>query len=126
MNEETKEIMKKTGVLLAAGIIGGFVGGVLGNCCSHCFCHKHPPFHHGHMMPPGVPADMMREFDRAKEFDMKMHEKMMKKMDEFKKDIKNGKGEFIEEEYIIVPKEYFNRMEKNAEPADKPFMKGKK
>ena len=125
MNEETKKFMKMAGTLLIAGFIGGIAGGCL-SCCMHkCKCHHHD------MMPPApFMFDMMREHHRIHDFDAKMQEKIMKRIDEFKKDFKNGKGksEFIEEDYIVIPRSFLDEQgkKKNVEPFNGPKPDNKK
>ena len=123
MNNDTRDFMKSMGKLLIAGIIGGFIGGIFGNCFSMMFMkphHHHPCPHHVKMMKMWE-DDFSKDFEREKEFNMKMYKKMMRTIDKFKNEIKNRddmKGEFFEEEYIIIPKSLLDEVSKNP----KPFM----
>ncbi len=123
MNNDTRDFMKFAGTLVLTGIIGGFIGGIFGNYYSmvtmkphHCNCH-----HRMKMMMNDWQNDFSRDFEKEKEFDMKMRKKIMKTINEFKKDMKNNDDydkEIWEEEYIIIPKSFIDEITKNP----KPFM----
>ena len=70
-----------------------------------------------------------KDFEKEKEFNMKMRKKMMKTIEEFKNEMKNNddmKGEFFEEEYIVIPKSLIDEMRKNPEPFMGPKPNNKK
>ncbi|MCD8024234.1 MAG: hypothetical protein LUE64_01725 [Candidatus Gastranaerophilales bacterium] len=74
MNEDTKKILKITGLLFAAGVIGGFVGGLMACGCHACKCHG------PHM---GAPAPMHQQF---------------------RGQTPGGfEGKFVEEDFVVIP-----------------------
>lgn len=98
MNDNTKLFLKQAGTLILCGLIGGIIGGLIVKCCIwHCGCccnhfHvKHSHCHHGH--------HFMGKFEEGKPV--------------FEKN-------FVEENYIIVPKDLVNFIKQN-EKAPKPF-----
>ncbi len=97
MNEETKILWKQLGVIL----LGSFLGSLIGSCAFHCMhghCNHHMHIHHHKMFHGG-------------------HN--LKKFDEFfERKISPYENEFIEEEYIIIPKK---TIEKDDMEAPSPF-----
>ncbi len=98
MNEDTKNYLKHAGTLILSGLIGGIIAGLIIKCCCcccHCCCcHFFMKHHHHH----GHPFFMDKFEGRKPVFE------------------KN----FVEENYIIVPKDLINFIKQN-EKAPRPF-----
>lgn len=84
MNDETKVFSKQVAIFILSSLIGGFIGGILANSCNHYKFERHTHMH--------------------KHFNHKTDDFWSKKQN-FDDDIKDkDENFFIEEDYMIIPK----------------------
>lgn len=100
MNDETKTFLKQVAIFILSSLIGGFIGGILANSCNHYKFERHTHMH--------------------KHFNHHMNDFEFKKPN-FDNGIKPDENFFIEEDYIIIPKNILKNADNNPKEEKNNF-----